>query len=1140
MILFSKFSNDRGPAFQIVTEISEENGTRSVRKRALRPESEAHIGAQERIGRELDRLFAGTRLRANRVRLEEGAAVFEFLEGETLEQKLDRRLPDDLDGLLQDLADFAAEIDRTADRPFAVTDAFRAVFPEKLREKEWMAPAVSDLDLVAGNVILRDGLYHVIDYEWTMPFPVPAAFIKWRLVHYYAEGSSARRDLPADRLYRAVGVDPADLTLFQTMEESFQAWIGQGGTPLWKLYPEVTKGAATLAELTGGDAGRGSCGARAVLYFDHGAGFTEADTAALTADEAGRIRADVSLSGIRAVRLDPTELPVCVALRGVWIDGRTVRPDQIGSNGFTADGGFYVFPAPDPQLLFSVPDGAARLVVEAEIRAGREQVTKGAAEVLAAQRRETRELEARLDSAYRTVDRMTDALRAAEATRGVRAYRAARARLGKSDPFASIRPDVANGAGIYLTVDRRKPAPDAIHILGWAADPEFPGERLRVLRPDGRDASVRISRTERKDVTKALGLAEDRRPGFHIEIDYDRLGELPLILQAETPRGVLREPVGLIADPIRRRAARAARRKALPPGETLPVTGYDEWAMDREKTEAERTAERAARFGYEPLISLVVPLYDTPPAFLKELVDSVRAQTYGKWELCLADGSRTDALGAFLRAAAPGESRIRYIHLEKNGGISENTNAAIREAKGEWIAFADHDDVLDPSALWEIVNAVNRDPEADLVYTDEDKMSVTGRFLFAPNFKPDFDPDYLAGTNYICHFLAIRATLLGETGGLDPACDGAQDYDLVLRASERARSVAHVPKALYHWRSHEGSTAASPDSKRYAFENGRRAVEAHWRRLGVRAEVTDTSEAGHYRTRFAVTGEPKVSILIPNRDRPDLLSRCVRSILERTDYRNYEIRIIENGSREEATENLYTKLTDEDPRVKVVRWPEPDFSYARINNFAAREAEGEYLLFLNNDTEVLEPGWMEEMLGYCQRPDVGAVGAYLTYPDGRIQHCGVILGICGGVACHMFGGMRADAFPEGSRARATQDVSAVTAAAMMTERKLFLALGGFEESLAVAYNDIDYCLKVRERKLLVVADAYARLLHDESATRGSDAEEADPARHARLEREAEILRRRWPDVFQHGDPYYNPNLSTDRPDFSLRGGMPAD
>ncbi len=1127
MILFSKFSNDRAPEFQIVTEIIEEDGKKSVRKHALNPSAERHILAQKEIFLELEKIFEGTCFQANKVELKDKDAFFEFLEGETLEQHLDSYLPSDVDGLLQELNRFSKEMDLLAKDPFVPSEGFSRIFPDVKDNTGWKASAFSDLDLDARNIILRGDSYYVIDYEWTLPFPVPVDFIKWRLVYDYSKGSSARSALSMETLLKAMGVDPKDSPVFFDMEQSFQNWVR---APFWRNYQTIRKEGIPLVEMTG----EGIHALYAAVYFDRGNGFSEKDSVPVPITEDGHLSVDVPVEGVRAVRLDPTEIPSCVMLREVLADGHGIGPAAIDSNGLTYDQCFYVFPAPDPQIRIRLPEGTARLVIEADLDAGYRKVSEGAEAQFPSRQYE----KARLKNAEETIDTMTRSLHAVMETRGIRTYRAARARLGKSDPFASIRPEVTNGAGIYLAVDRRKPMPDAIHILGWAADPEYPGERFRVLSSDGGDASVRVTRTERADVTKMLGLSDGRRPGFHIELSYDHLDELPLTIEVETPRGVLHQKIDLIADPVRRREVRAARRKALPPGKTLPAAEYDEWAMDHEKTEGERAAERDANFASEPLISLVVPLYETPEDFLKELVDSVEAQTYANWELVFADGSQSDHLGFLLREMAPGEKRIRYIHLSENRGISENTNAAIREAKGEWIAFADHDDVLDPSAFWEVVNILAQNPKADLVYTDEDKLSVKGHFLFQPFFKPDYDPDYLTGTNYICHFLLIRASLLSGIGLLDPDFDGAQDYDLVLRASERARDVVHVPKVLYHWRSHSGSTAADPGSKRYAFEKGRKAVEAHLRRIGLRGKVEETSEFGHYRTSLAVEGRPLVSVLIPSRDHPELLRRCVRSILAQTDYHNYEILIIENGSHLTETHELYRTLTEVDARVRVIRWSEPDFNYSRINNFAAREAKGDYLLFLNNDTEVLMSGWMEEMLGYCSRTDVGAVGAYLTYPDGRIQHCGVILGICGGVATHMFGGMRMDAFPEGSRARATQDVSAVTAAAMMTKRKLFFDLGGFEESLAVAYNDIDYCLKVRNKGLLVVADAYARLLHDESASRGSDAEEG--AKKARLAREAQILLNRWPAVFGSCDPYYNPNLTTERPDFSLLGGTPAD
>ena len=460
-------------------------------------------------------------------------------------------------------------------------------------------------------------------------------------------------------------------------------------------------------------------------------------------------------------------------------------------------------------------------------------------------------------------------------------------------------------------------------------------------------------------------------------------------------------------------------------------------------------------------------------------------------------------------------------------------------AKGDFIVFADHDDVLERSAFFEMAKAVNQDPKIDVIYTDEDKVNRSGTAYFGPHFKPDYNRELLCCNNYICHLFALRRDLLKKVGLLNREYDGAQDYDFVLRCCEQAERIHHIPRVLYHWRTHPMSTAGNPASKAYAFEAGRRALEAHYKRVGIQAQVENTEMLGRYRTRFALLGQPLVSILIPSKDHIADLMTCLTSIVEKTTYASYEIVIIENNSEQRETEAFYRDLESgkipeyadlvRSERLRIVRYP-GSFNYSAIHNFAFPYTKGEYLLLLNNDTEVQSGRWIEELLGLCQQKDIGAVGAKLYYPDGTIQHAGVVIGLCG-VASHLFIGASGDADGYAGRLKSVQDVSAVTAACMMTKRTVYEAVGGLTEELAVAYNDIDYCMKVREAGYLVAFTPYAELTHYESKSRGL---EDSKEKKDRLSREAGIFCRRWGKELEQGDPYYNPGLSLTKTDCSLR------
>lgn len=552
---------------------------------------------------------------------------------------------------------------------------------------------------------------------------------------------------------------------------------------------------------------------------------------------------------------------------------------------------------------------------------------------------------------------------------------------------------------------------------------------------------------------------------------------------------------------------------------------YQAYVPDRQTLDA----QRKAHWKDAPLISIAVPAYRTPPEFLRQMMDSLCAQTYPNWELCIVNASPADSdMQKLLMQYATKDSRIRFRNLTKNAGIAENTNKALRMANGDFIGLLDHDDLLAPNALYEVARAIRRNPQADAIYTDEDKVTADLGEHFQPHLKPDFNLDLLRSNNYICHFFVVRKRIVEQVGGFRKEYDGAQDYDFIFRCVESSRSVEHVPEILYHWRTHKASTADNPASKMYAFDAGKRAIEAHLSRTGTPGEVSHTPDLGFYRVKYPVQGNPLISIIIPNKDEADTLKNCLDSIREKSTYRNIEILIIENNSMGEDIFKYYKTLSKE-ADIRLLRWKKP-FNYSAINNYGASKAKGDYLLFLNNDVTVITPDWLEEMLGVCQRPEVGAVGVKLLYPDNTIQHAGCVVGI-GGIAGHMFVDMPAERTGYLHKASLLQDMSAVTAACMMMKKEAFLAAGGFTEELAVAFNDVDLCLKTKECGYLIVYDPYAQLYHMESKTRGA---EDDKGKVHRFQSEIEYMRTRWISLLKQGDPCYNKNLSLTKWNYSLK------
>lgn len=557
---------------------------------------------------------------------------------------------------------------------------------------------------------------------------------------------------------------------------------------------------------------------------------------------------------------------------------------------------------------------------------------------------------------------------------------------------------------------------------------------------------------------------------------------------------------------------------------------YSKWLPKHLPGKAELEAQKQEVFSLTPKFSVVVPLYKTPEKYLKRLIQSMQEQTYSNWELCLSDGSGSDSpLKQILQTYQKEDSRIKVVAGERQLRIAENTNAAIEIAVGDYIVFADHDDELTSHALYECVKAINQNPQIEVLYSDEDKMSMDGNKFFQPHFKPDFNIDLLCTVNYICHLFVAKRELIDRIGVLRSEFDGAQDYDFILRCVEVTEHIYHMPKILYHWRSHEDSTAENPESKLYAFDAGQRAVQAHYDRIGVKALVSKGEYLGLYRTRFLRDNDPLISIIIPNKDHIDDLQRCISSIEEKSTYRNYEYIIVENNSTEEETFQYYKELEAQSEKFKVVYW-DGIFNYSAINNFGAKHAKGEYLLLLNNDIEIINEDCLEELLGYCTREDVGIVGARLYYEDDTIQHAGVVIGF-GGIAGHCFVQQKRSFTGYCHRIICAQNYSAVTAACMLVKRSVFDAVDGLSEELEVAFNDIDFCLKVREAGKLVVYNPYAELYHYESKSRGL---EDTPEKVARFNKEIATFEKRWPKILRDGDPFYNPNLTLDSQDFSLR------
>lgn len=569
--------------------------------------------------------------------------------------------------------------------------------------------------------------------------------------------------------------------------------------------------------------------------------------------------------------------------------------------------------------------------------------------------------------------------------------------------------------------------------------------------------------------------------------------------------------------------------KRIKRGPTLSKPYY-EWFEEHRVSQKQLQLQKETIFNYQPKISIIVPTYNTPIDFLKEMIDSVKNQSYANWQLCIADGSNKDnPARKEIERYAKNDSRIVVTYLSENYGISGNTNKALELADGEYVGLFDHDDLLTPDCLYEVVSSM-QETKHDIIYTDEDKLDNSTKTFTDPNFKPDYNVDLFRSHNYITHFFVVKTDIIKGIGGFDSKYDGAQDYDLMFRCIEKSQSIHHIPKILYHWRMHAASTAENPESKLYCYDAGKRAIEDHYKRIGVDATVEKMPKPlwGMYKTTYSTKNNPLVSIIIPNYEHKDILKTCVDSLYNVNTYKNFELVIVENNSTSKEIFDYYHELETIHDNVVIAKW-DKEFNYSALNNFGVEYAHGDYYLFLNNDTEVITPTAISEMLGCCMREEVGIVGAKLLYEDDTVQHAGVVIGF-GGFAGHIFTGIGKDDYGYMVRARINCDYSAVTAACMMVDKNAFEAINGFDTKFKVACNDIDFCLRVRQLDKLVVYNAFSLWHHYESKSRGY---EDNAEKIMRFESEVALFQERWIDILTNGDPYYNSNFKIELGPFIL-------
>ncbi|MBR1391672.1 MAG: glycosyltransferase family 2 protein [Lachnospiraceae bacterium] len=1025
-LLYSKYSNERAEKFQICTQIYEDEAhQRYVVKRPCNEEAAEHVRSLRAHDAALTELYADTRIRLNHCSLQGDEARFSYLEGRTIEERLDACVEEkDYLGMLGIMQSYIGELTACAQlKPFVPTEEFYRVFGNYTLPAGLKAAPVTNIDMIFGNAIERDGDgWEMIDYEWTFDFPVPISFVVFRSLFFFLTKHS-EESLHQMNLYEIFHIPLELVPVYIAMEHSFGRYVRGNMTSLSDMRDLINNRRTPVQSLEQWYQ-QTEQEKRAEIFFDRGQGYLASDSIYVMPvymeDGTARLKLTIP-EGVQAVRIDPVESSCLLHVGRVYMPGNGGERIPFEVNGVCMESGIYLHPAGDPQIIF----------------------------------KEFRTLPGKLEIEYAVHPLVNEELR----------------------------------GWVTSVSDKNRQLKEQVNVLQGQLEAE------RAVSLANRTAEG-IWKGITWPVRKVVRLARENK----LLREWRRLGKIA------RHQGI--------------RAAGDARRIAelleQYPHAMTRLGGLPE--AEQEQIKREKIQNKTG----EILFSILVPLYNTPVDLLREMIESVQMQTYHNWELCLGDGSDAEHgdVACVVREYAKKDKRIVYKKLEKNYGISGNTNECIKLAKGQYLALFDHDDFLHPYALMKNYEKI-RETGADYLYTDELTFRQDLDCILNYHFKPDYAIDNLRANNYICHFSVFSRALLEQAGGCRSDYDGSQDHELILRLTEKANLVCHIPGIYYFWRAHEGSVAEDIGTKNYAVDAGKRAVHDSILRHGMDS-VVESVWAGTsvYRIHYELQTQGKISIVIPNKDCVKELRCCIDSIQKKTTYPNYEIVIVDNGSTQEELFRYYAQLEQQEG-IRILHWDHP-FHYSAINNYGVSQAQGEYIVLLNNDTEVITPGWLQEMLMYAQREDVGAVGAKLLYEDDTIQHAGIVIGMgADRAAGHCFYRLNKQDIGYMGRLHYAQNVSAVTAACLMVKKSDYEKVHGLDEDFAVAYNDVDFCLKLRSIGLLNVFTPYAGLYHYESKTRGY---EDTPEKQMRFQKEVRLFREKWQSVIDAGDPYFNPEL----------------
>lgn len=1092
--IYSKYSNDRSAEYAIRTDIIEDkNHTKYICKVPMSEAAKSHVDKLSKYEAELTKLYADTVLEPNKLIELKDRKAFEFVKGKCLTDILD------------------AKLEESEEEFFALFDEYAALLEQVVGE-------TTNVDLITDNIIVDGDKWTVIDYEWTVERKLDSRFILYRTLHYYLSGSKARgTELTAEKLYTHFGYDEKERLKWYNEEEKFQKGIDGNYHKLATIKYEHNKNLLDINQLLSGSGKEekvykaryeledGTSGEIAFSRNGLGECILHIPLEHKTNSILVSLMEEVALVHVKSVmgRFEEKEFALDYSSNATPLGGNVIRMFE----GEWIKVSLADIDVKEINFVFNIQkfDEAN----EAAFVYG----TKKDAEEKQQLREKITELERQLATYEKLIEvaslRQEQILQLRD-TKSIYYMGRCFDKMKHYDPIMALRPPLSvEESGIRFFIDEVQYRNRSLFIRGWAFQDLGHKVSVRVRDEKGKRIEAYVRKIERDDVAEAFNVPVDTICGFAISVSRSFIKTEKIYLEFETMGGYISKEIMAYG----RKKDREKREELLQNPMDYRIE-YDEWTRENRVTEKELKRQRKTRFEYQPLISVVVPLFNTPIDYLETMISSVLHQTYSNVQLCLADGSTEDNVGEYIKEHYGLDLRVKYKRLAENKGISGNTIEAVNMADGEFLMLCDHDDEVMLNACYEMVKALNSDEEIDAVYTDEDKMTMDGEYFFDPHFKPDFNLEFLRGNNYICHIFLIRKSIVDSLGvAFRTQFDGAQDFDFILRCCEKARKVYHVPKVVYHWRSHPLSTAGNPESKDYAYEAGRASVAASYERAGLKAKVTRTEFFGRYRTEFDIVGNPKVSIVMAVKEKEadaGKVKENVEALYKAPGHNNFEVILVSNDQKLQKTDKI----------VKLIK-AKHELDLPALYNRGAKEASGEYILFMDSMVKAFNENWLKEMLSYCQLSDVAACGCKLLKSEDKIWAAGLVIGMYGLVG-KAFENVSVDEFSYAGWARSTRDVSALSGKAMLVKKEVFEKSEGFDVSMSDALYDSDWCLKMNDQGYRTIYNPYAEMIVGDcdSVMASDDVREA--------------FKQRWNKYFQNGDPYFNPNFSVERSDCELK------